>query len=271
MNIKTCLERGYLRKIIIDNKLINKELKESDYDYSKAILAHNEKDYKWSIVKCYYSMFHAAKAMLFKLGYLERKHIAIIIVLEDLNKKGKLSSNFVNYYKASISAREDADYHYSYSKDTSEYELEIAEKFNDEMKKLINKLSKISFIFYGHKNILSTHKNTFEFTKDHDLTLNGDCIVGVKADFDYNELIKLVKNYSKIKIIIKVDNVNEEINCNVNKEFNDENEIVIRKTDFVSKRTLGINANKAAIDLDRKLISKLKDPNVIGTVEIVGI
>ena len=40
------------------------------------------------------------------------------------------------------------------------------------------------FNAYGHPNILGTHKTTFEFTKDNELTLNGDCIVGVKADFE---------------------------------------------------------------------------------------
>ena len=41
-----------------------------------------------------------------------------------------------------------------------------------------------SFTAYGHKNILATHKTTIEFTKDKELSLKGNCIVGVRADFD---------------------------------------------------------------------------------------
>ena len=60
----------------------------------------------------------------------------------------------------------------------------------------------ISFNIYGHKNILSLHQNSLEFTKDKDLTLNGDCIVGVNSDFKLNEIKSLIKEYDTIKIRI---------------------------------------------------------------------
>jgi len=129
----------------------------------------------------------------------------------------------------------------------------------------------VVFNIHGHKNVLGTHKNTIEFTKEYDLTLNGDCILGVKADFDLDELKTLVKKYSKIKIIITVEDLIEEITADINKEFSDEHEIVIRKSNFLSDRTLGINASKAVLDLDRKLVDKLKNPKVIGKVEIIGL
>ena len=129
----------------------------------------------------------------------------------------------------------------------------------------------VVFNISGHKNILGTHKNTIEFTKDSELTLKGDCIIGVKADFNLSELKALVKKYSKIKIIILVDNLVEEINAVSNPEFNDEHEIVIRKTAFISGRTLGIKADKAIRDLSRDLINKLKKPDAIGKVELIGI
>ena len=125
----------------------------------------------------------------------------------------------------------------------------------------------VVFHFSGHKNILGTHKNTLEFTKESNLSLNGDCIIGVDADFDLTD-VKRIFGYSKIKIIITVDDLVEEVICEVNKDFNDKHEIVIRKTNFVSERTLGINADKAAIDLNRELIKKLKNPNKRGRVEI---
>ena len=53
---------------------------------------------------------------------------------------------------------------------------------------------KYSFHAFGHKNLLGTHKNTLEFTKDKNLTLKGDCIVGVNADFDAGELKNFIKN-----------------------------------------------------------------------------
>jgi len=127
------------------------------------------------------------------------------------------------------------------------------------------------FNISGHRNVLSTHKNTLEFTKDLDLTLKGDCILGVNADFDYSKLMQMVKQYSKIRIIITVENMKEELIAEINKEFNEEHELVIRKTEFLSKRTIGINANKAAFDLSRNLVEKLKNPETKGQVEIIGL
>ena len=129
----------------------------------------------------------------------------------------------------------------------------------------------VVFNITGHKNILGTHKNTIEFTKDSDLSLKGDCIIGVRADYDLDSLKTLVKNNSELKIIIKVDNLIEEIKAVSNPNFNDEHEIVIRKTDFVSGRTLAVKADKAVIDLDRSLLKKLKNPDAIGKVEITEI
>ena len=137
MNINSCIEKGFLIKSEPDIELSNKELKEADYDLKSAEKAFEDKDYKWCIVKCYYSIFHSAKALLFKIGYIEKKHIAVVVVLEDLNKKGKLESKYLNDYKAAFSSREDADYSYTYSKETAQYDLEIAEEFSKKIEKLL--------------------------------------------------------------------------------------------------------------------------------------
>lgn len=137
MDIKDCLEQGFLKKINFDENLIKKELEEARYDFGKAKKAFLEKDFKWCIIKSYYSMFHSAKAVLFKLCYMEKRHFAVIIVLEDLNKKGKLESKYINYFRAALSSREEADYHYNYSKDLAEHSIDMAEEFSDRMKKLL--------------------------------------------------------------------------------------------------------------------------------------
>jgi hypothetical protein len=124
------------------------------------------------------------------------------------------------------------------------------------------------FKIYGHQNMLATHKNTLEFTKDKELTKRGDCIVGVNSDFN---MTKKFLNAKKIKITITSDGINEVIVADVNASFNDEHEIVIRKTGFLSKRTLGINADKAAVDIDRRIIKKLVNPEYSADVTIEAI
>ena len=59
------------------------------------------------------------------------------------------------------------------------------------------------FHAYGHPNILGTHKTTLEFTKDEDLTSNGNCIIGVKADFELSRLKEFIeKNGNKKRIAV---------------------------------------------------------------------
>jgi uncharacterized protein len=123
------------------------------------------------------------------------------------------------------------------------------------------------FKIKGHKNILSNHKNTLEFTKDNDLTKRGDCIVGVSSNFSFFDFKDLLI-HNKLKIIIKINDIVEEINSIVNKNFNSDYEIVIRRSDFISDRTLGIMCDKSSYDLDRNLIELLKDENNLAEVEL---
>mgnify|MGYP001617782560 CR=1 FL=1 len=121
------------------------------------------------------------------------------------------------------------------------------------------------FNAYGHPNILGMHKTTLEFTKDNELSLNGDCIVGVNADFELKEIKNFIENSNnkKISITIKTISKNKKIKdmilAELNLNFSDEKELVIRKTDFVSERTFATKANKAAFDLGRDLIGFLKE------------
>jgi len=125
----------------------------------------------------------------------------------------------------------------------------------------------LKFLAYGHENITATHPTTIEITKDSELSLRGDCIIGVKANFNKKELLDFIKNKKKLVIKIRVDNLEEIIECKPNPNFNDSHEIVIRKSKYLSQRTLGINSNRAASDLSNEIVKKLKNPNKV--IEII--
>jgi len=110
----------------------------------------------------------------------------------------------------------------------------------------------MKFIAYGHENMLAKHKTTIEFTKDDFLTKQGDCILGIKL----NKIPKPLNG--KIKIVLKIDNLQDEIIAIANKNFSHKNEFVIRKSDFLDDRTFAIKANKAAINIKKEIIEKLK-------------
>ena len=127
----------------------------------------------------------------------------------------------------------------------------------------------MKFRAYGHPNITSMHNSTFEFTKDKEVTLTGDCITGVKADFDLERLKKLL-DFDKVKITIKAEDATEEIIAKPNKKFDSDHELVVRRSDFASERTFAIRADKASIDFNN-IRRKLKTPEQEIVVEIIGI
>ena len=130
---------------------------------------------------------------------------------------------------------------------------------------------KYTFTAHGHPNILATHKTTLEITKDSELTRKGDCLIAVGADFSLQRIKELVDSCGvggKIKLTIAAAGMKDEIIAVVNKEFSSSHEIVLRKGSFISERTLGINADKAAAGLGRELVEKLKSTGCAVSVTI---
>ncbi|HII09292.1 MAG TPA: DUF371 domain-containing protein [Methanosphaera sp.] len=122
-----------------------------------------------------------------------------------------------------------------------------------------------SFFARGHENVTSLHKSTFEITTDESLTLKGDCIIGVKSGVTLNDLPEEIKDHiktdnEKIELILETDNFSDKIVGYGSSKLtlDHPSDMVCRKSDFACSRTLMINADKAAKDLDKNLINELK-------------
>lgn len=123
------------------------------------------------------------------------------------------------------------------------------------------------FTAKGHKNISCSHRNTLEFTKDKDVSEQGDCIVACSADFKRSRIKKLLQ-YAQLRFTIQAGSAIDQVLCHTNKSFNSDHEIVLRITDFLSDRTLGLRADKAANQLSPRLKNELrKGKKVKVTVE----
>lgn len=116
---------------------------------------------------------------------------------------------------------------------------------------------KYTFTASGHPNILATHRSTIEITKDSELSKKGDCIVAVGADFSLLEIRQIIGISEKIRLTIAVAGIEEGITAVANRNFSSDHEIVLRTGGFLSERTLGTRADRAAADLSRILVSKL--------------
>ena len=116
----------------------------------------------------------------------------------------------------------------------------------------------------GHENVLSLHKSTFEITKDKDLSLSGDCIIGLDIDKSMDDFPeefkeKLANEDTKVIVELKTPNASDTIEGYGHHDLtlSHPTDMVCRKSTFVCSRTLMINSNKAAIDLNRDLIKDL--------------
>lgn len=125
----------------------------------------------------------------------------------------------------------------------------------------------IIILAFGHENVQAIHPSTLMFTKEKHLSSAGDCIVAVSADKALADLTqtfkeKLRKPNSKLTIIIEADGSIAEITAFGSPKLilTHATDMVIRKSDYISDRTLAIQADKSSNDLPRALIEKLKNP-----------
>ncbi len=122
------------------------------------------------------------------------------------------------------------------------------------------------FSAFGHKKITALHKTTLEFTKDPEMTRNGDCIIGITADFELEQLKKFL-TLKRIRIRITADGITDELMATPNPAFNSNHELVIRKTDFCSERTFAVHADKASFDISRRLV-RLMQTAILITIQV---
>ena len=141
---------------------------------------------------------------------------------------------------------------------------------------MTSKLIEESIVAFGHKNIQATHLSTLMFTKDENLSNNGNCIICVSADKAVADLSQKFKNAlkkpnAKLTLIIKVGDLAEQIKASGSSEllFTHKTDMVIRKSDYISDRTLAIHADKSSNDLSRALVEKLKNPQQIINITLI--
>jgi len=120
---------------------------------------------------------------------------------------------------------------------------------------------------YGHENIQATHPSTLMLTKEKHLSKTGDCIIAVAADKAVADLSRefkenLKKPSAKLTIAIEADGSTQQINASGSPKLvlADLTDMVIRKSAYISDRTLAIHADKSSNDLPREFVEKLKNP-----------
>jgi len=121
------------------------------------------------------------------------------------------------------------------------------------------------FKAWGHPNVRVTHPTTLELTREARLTPRGDCIVAVKAQLaaaglpaDLKRLIR--REGSTVTLELEVEGLRFQVKGlgSPKLALTHPTDLVTRKSGYACPRTLMIHADKAAVDVPRKIVEALK-------------
>ncbi len=129
--------------------------------------------------------------------------------------------------------------------------------------------------FRGHPMVLGLHPTTIEITTDEHLTRNGDCIIGIGSERGCAGLSEEMKNALRdsgsrvsLRFVVNGESFLVIGRGDPKLTLSNPHDMVIRKSDFVSDRTLALGASAAAKDIPRSMVKALKDENARGYLEI---
>ncbi|GAB6102962.1 HEPN domain-containing protein [Thermococcus atlanticus] len=119
----------------------NIALAEENLGEAKLLLEHGY--YRGAVSRGYYSMFHAAKALLLMKNYKPRKHAGVLKTLGlEFVKEGYLEETYAKAFKYAFDMRSKADYNamIKIDEETAGEIVEEAEKFLNAVKKALKRL-----------------------------------------------------------------------------------------------------------------------------------
>ena len=136
MRLKDCFKEGLLRKTKPSNKFALKSLQASIYSIDKAKDNLEMKNNDIVLFCSYTSMFHAARALLFKDGIKERSHICIVSYLKEAYQNMRQMANRLDSYRR---ARHNTLYALDFliSDEEANQAIRDAEQFYKMIKKMI--------------------------------------------------------------------------------------------------------------------------------------
>ncbi|MCX6667944.1 MAG: HEPN domain-containing protein [Euryarchaeota archaeon] len=133
-----CIKEHHLLKIKATKEMIDKEITSAEYDFLRSKESIRDEDYKWASVQAYYSMFHAAKALVLKKGYREKSHYCLIVAIRELYVKDDImNGELADTLELCMHLRHDADYGLIYDKESAETAIRYAQQFLSVAKKLL--------------------------------------------------------------------------------------------------------------------------------------
>jgi hypothetical protein len=136
-------------------------------------------------------------------------------------------------------------------------------------------MRRVRFQAHGHENVIGEHSTTLEITTETSLTKRGTCIIGVEANQTLNALdneLKSLASKDTTRLVLRmtVGDFKEVVTGwgSPGLTYSDSTSMVVRTSSFECGRTLMVQADKAASDLPRTFVDKLKIPDTVLECEL---
>jgi hypothetical protein len=119
------------------------------------------------------------------------------------------------------------------------------------------------FLARGHVNITATNRRTLEITKDPYVTRRGDCIVACCAEKAAGELkrdvLQALASRGVVLVVIEAGDVQDVVTGETPGIMPTSRwRMVVRRSRYLDDSTVAIAADKAAADLDKSLVERLR-------------
>ncbi len=138
LEFQKCLESKKIKPFPKGKTLVSKELEIAKEDWRTAKESLTKKNYKWSTIQSYYSMFHAARALLYNQGYRERSHYCLVVGIRELYvNKNLLSHTLLEALQLGKTLRENADYYAEFSQTGAKDMLDKTREFLEKASEIL--------------------------------------------------------------------------------------------------------------------------------------
>ncbi len=128
-------ERKLLRAKV-DRRMVLKEIRGAETDLRDAEDSLSSRKFKWATIQGYYSMFHSARALLYRRGFREKSHYALSVALREFFPE-ELGRDLIRRFEDGMELRQEADYGLDFSEEGATETIEGAEKFLKKAKEIL--------------------------------------------------------------------------------------------------------------------------------------
>ncbi len=128
-DLKKAIEKEKIVSFPAGPSLVTKELEAAKEDLFDAKDLFSRERFKSATTLAYYTIFHTARALLFKKGYREKSHIQLGFAIKAFYvDKGLLPQEYYDNFIQALDFRELADYKIKFSKEGAQKNIQAAEE-----------------------------------------------------------------------------------------------------------------------------------------------